>query len=565
MGHLPYGRLPVVCFRRPLMRLMILCFVPVGCSSSDETEPSTNIDVALINGMACRANAPAVGVFTESAAALGIDFIYEPMLPPEEDNPRLQDFSGVGIGDLDGDQQLDLYFAGGGAPDRVFLTATNGPAKYTASTRGGGEDDRARVVTLADIDGDGDLDALLAADSPYQALNDGTGHFGNPTFFERELGTPDVFYNVYGFAAGDTDGDQRLDVLVAVHEQLSGETLLPGAEWLHRGSATGLVDVPNAFPEQGFEDKTFLAILADFDDDGDLDVYEVNDAWSPAELGAGGSTEQIGNRLLQNTDGNFAEVTNSTSGIKVSAMGAAVGDYDNDGLLDLYVTAMLPNTNTLLRNTGGMSFENKTFSADADTLYDEHDVGWGAEFFDANSDGWLDLYVLHGWHTTDDFQHGVPANADHQRNLLLLNDKGTFSHDASATSGLEGDDWSRSPATGDLNRDGFVDVVVGNANGKPYVYLNGCDARPWLTVRLKQPGPNAHAVGARIRVTGGGLTQTRFITAGGSGLFGSSAPEAYFGFPIATETVSVSVRWPATNEITESTIPVRKLATISHR
>jgi len=543
---------------------LVLCGIVLGCSGDSEPAPTAEpVRVDLAEGAQCAADAPSPGIFVESAAALGIDFVYEPMLRPEENNPRLQDFSGVGVGDLDGDGALDLYFSGGGNPDRLYLTGGRGPARFQGVDRGGGEDDRTRVVTLADIDGDGDLDGLVASDSPYSITNDG-GRFAEPVFFDHELATPDVFYNVYGFAAGDVDGDSRLDVLVAVHEQLTGEDLLPGAEWLQRRASAGYADL--ALPPQGFEDKTFLAMLADFDDDGDLDIYEVNDAWSPSELGIeGGSTEQVGNRMLRNDDGSFTDVTTSASGLKVSAMGAALGDYDNDGLLDVYVTAMTPHTNTLLRNVGQMDFVDVTFDADADTLYDEHDVGWGAEFFDANADGWLDLYVLHGWHTTGTFRHNVPANADDQRNVMLFNDRGRFEHDSGA-SGLDGTAWSRSPALGDLNRDGFVDVVVGNAKGAPYVYLNGCDDRPWLSVRLRDTrgcteadpsGCNTHGIGARVRAVVGELTQTRVITAGGHGLFGSSAPEAYFGFPVGTDAIDLQVRWPDGLETTHSVVPRR--------
>jgi len=244
-------------------------------------------------------------------------------------------------------------------------------------------------------------------------------------------------------------------------------------------------------------------------------------------------------------------------------MGGAVGDYNNDGLLDIYVTTMRPEANALLRNNGQMSFSEIALDVDADTLLDEHDVGWGAMFVDADADGFQDLLVLHGWLTDFDYEIG-PTNFQEQANVLLKNNAGLNFEDVTSRAGLSGSGtWSRSPSIGDLNRDGFPDIVVGNANGSAGVYLNGCDDRPWLTVRLRQEGPNIHAIGARVRVLAGGMSQTRYIEAGGNGLYGSSAPEAYFALPVGTETATLEVRWPDAGHTmsTWTDVPARYIVT----
>ena len=105
--------------------------------------------------------------------------------------------------------------------------------------------------------------------------------------------------------------------------------------------------------------------------------------------------------------------------------------------------------------------------------------------------------------------------------------------------------------------------MVGNAQARPYVYLNGCDGRAWLTVALADNPPNGAAIGARVRVTAAGMVQTRHILGGSEGLYGTSAPEAYFGFGTATVgTADVEVRWPDGRVTTHAGVQTRRHVTI---
>ncbi|MEC8024002.1 MAG: VCBS repeat-containing protein [Myxococcota bacterium] len=553
-----------------LITLTSLCLLGSCSSSTDGAAESASsesrLTYTLVAGAACAEGAPPPGVFTEVSQEIGIDFSYDDR-PPWELNPGetvQRDFSGVGVGDLDEDGALDLYFSNSGQPDVYYTTGGRGPLQFQRNIRTG-DTTSSTVVALADITGDGHLDAVLHEFSSYFVAGDGKGGFGEPTLLPNYQQVPEAEYEVYGFAIGDVSGDGWLDIYSAVHLQWASDTWWPGREWLFIGGPSGLVDETSALPQQEVEDRTFLTSLVDLDNDGDLDLFEVNDAWSLYQQGLGDSKELQGNRLLRNDgmrdDGSLVltDITKaSNTGLDVSAMGVAIGDYDNDGLEDLYVTAMLPHTNTLLRNQGDMQFEDSTYDANAFTLEYQHDVAWGAQFVDVDSDGWLDLFVLHGWHTTDDFALGVPTNLDNQPNVLLRNTAGIFEPDDGSAL-LSGDAQSRSPVLGDLNRDGFVDIVVGNADGAPYVYLNGCDDRPWLTVRLElSSGHNRFGIGERIRVKGGGLTQVRVIRSGGDGLYGNSAAEAYFGFPSGTATVDVEVAGKWIRDI-----PVRRLLTIT--
>jgi hypothetical protein len=547
--------------------------------------PSPHESIVLVPGEACRPDAPAPGVFTASSSALGIDFTHSAYPPPDGASRMVfVDYAGVAMADLDGDGWLDLYFTGGGVPDRIYRTAGQGPAVFDASDPGIGWPDEEQqegaalvlpslAVNIADLDGDGIRDVIVVGEDRVGWFrNDGeaaltyAGSLKPPTLDSGRR------YLTVGVATADWDGDGLVDVYVSNHEStLSSETKAwPAEEWFMHNRGGGIFDDRTDWiPVQPVEDKTFLSAMVDLDDDGDVDIYEINDAWSLLDLGLDPTSSEVqGNRVFRNdandsiTPGVHTDVSElSGADIKVAAMGVAVGDYDNDGLPDLYVTAMLPQSNVLLHNEGQLQFTDTTIAMSANTLHADHDVGWGALFLDADSDGWLDLFVAHGYNPVplDDLE-----NPDQQDNVLLHNGSGQGFEDITEKAQVGGAAWSRSPVVGDLNRDGFPDLVVGNADFPPYIYLNGCDDRPWLTVRLVGQSGNLDGIGARIRVTSpAGLTQTRLLVSGSDGLYGSSASEAYFGFPPGTDTVSLSIRWPGGTEVTHENIPIRHLLVVS--
>lgn len=571
-----------------------LLVVALSCSAgpddADETPVPPKDPITIQEGQPCLPGALAPGVFADVGKQLGVEFVHNayPEPDPHDDSPyRWEDFAGVATADLDGDGALDLFFTNGGGLSRVYLTGGRGPMAWQ------GVDFEApeplRVVVVADVDGDGLRDlALLSRVQPLWRRGDGAGGFGDERPIrpggerrQREGQTGRVWsveYSSFSLALGDLDGDGDLDAYVGNQEQFEASgNPVPGAELLLLSDgAGGFEDHSAAIPPRGVDDLTFIASLIDLDDDGDLDIYEVNDAIPLAQLGIEADPiwgEAQGNRLYRNDglDGlgalTLVDVTaGSGADLVVAGMGVAIGDYDNDGLVDLYVTTMLPDHNALLHNDGALAFSNVTDAMGADTMADAHDVGWGAAFFDADMDGWQDLLVLHGFIEAADPSYR--KNLSEQTNVLFHNDGGTSLVDVTGASGLSGPAWSRSVAVGDLNRDGFPDLVVGNVDSAPYVYLNGCDeARPWLTVRLDRPGPNPDGIGARIRVRtvdpdGAERTQTRHLVAGSDGLYGCGAPEGYFGFPVGTGEASIEVRWPDGVVSTWPGIPTRRLVTI---
>jgi hypothetical protein len=566
--------------RRPFAILPVIAALglpPSACSNADApaapaAEVTFEIDgvtVTLTAPAPCRSDAAAPGQFTEARDKLGIDFSYVSMLKTEN-GPEEQDIAGVAMADLDGDGALDLYFGNWGGPDGVYLTGGRGPLAFERVPNDG-KASGAPVVSIVDVDGDGALDVLHGGSQTGTAWSkgDGRGGLGPRTLFPQV----DPFAPIpaaHGFTSADVDGDGYLDICVAFHDvYLEDGQNWPASEWLTAMTDAGLVDRTDALDQSPIDDLTFACSLIDLDDDGDPDLIETNDAHSLASLGLDSTKPEIqGNRILRNDGGVFTDVSaGSNADIKISSMGIALGDYDNDGRPDLYVTSMPPLPSALLRNKGGLVFEDTTYDAEADTLFPEHDVGWGTVFVDADSDGWLDLFVLHGFHLDNNLAAGgVVENRPDQPNVLLRNrGDGTF-EDVTESAGVSDRGWARSPAVGDLDRDGFPDLVVANADGRPAVLLNGCDDRPWLAVTLRSGSHNTRAIGARVRAVGttagapNPKIQSRWVLGGGDGLYGSSAPEVHFGFPAGTDAVNLEVLWPDGKTSRIGGLPVRRHA-----
>ena len=536
--------------------------------------PTSEATLALAEGEACREGTYPPGLFVEASAELGVTFEHVAQFPPGHDRATdgVIDFAGAAIADLDGDSFLDVYLTNAAAADHVYLTGGRGAAKFEVHLRTLAPT-HSNGVTLTDADGDGDRDALITTlEDPLWLENDGSGHF----LAIREINTDTEYLQSWytssvGVAAGDMDLDGKLDLVVSNHLQfaVADHIAMPGRQWLMLGNGDGTWENRSDWlPEHRLGDWTFLTSVMDFDRDGDLDLYVINDTWSLAERGVDPSdTERIGSRLYRNdgvdADGQLqiTDVTEgSGAGLDLSAMGVAVGDYDNDGLLDTYITSATIRPNVLLHNDGGMKFSDRTDEMDAQTLTKLRTAGWGTVFVDVDADGWQDLYVTHGFAPE---KPGLTTNPT-QENVLLHNNAGAIFQEH-VGSGLADTGWSRSPVVGDLNRDGFDDLVVTNVAGPAHVFLNGCDGRPWLTVILVDHLPNRDAIGAEIAVEGGGVSQVRHIHAGSDGLYGSSAPEAYFGFPPSAMTTSVRVRWPDGTSSSFADVTLRRIATITRK
>lgn len=486
------------------------------------------------------------GTFELVNAAVGVTFEHTDYVKTSFGFEGLvQRGGGVAVEDFDGDGALDLYFTNNGGPDEIYLTGGRGPMRY--ESRRLAVDGKAFHLGafVADPDRDGDIDILLTPVGGGAGLlvNDGTGHF-TPRPRVYSWGFP----SLEGAASwGDINGDGQLDLVVAggpVGAAGPGSTEPGGPDRVLLGAGS-LQFTDGSFPLSDPEGAAFLAALLDYDNDGDLDVYVVNDhgqaVWP--------------NRLLRNDGaGGLVDVSEeSGAGLAMDGMGLAVADIDGNGWLDLYVSHMFPYSDELLLNEGG-TFRRAVDEWGANTVAVPGRIAWGTIFIDADSDGREDLFVAHG-SSFGYLGDGFDVAAD-QPNVLLRH-RGDHFEDVSAAAGVDGGASSRSVVEADLDHDGFPDLVVGNLDAAPYVLMNHCDAaRAWVGVRLRSR--TSSAMGARITVEAGGRRHLRELGSGNDGLYGSGPSEVVVGLGDATRVDRVTVRWPDGRTHQFDDLPVRR-------
>ncbi|MEM7159477.1 MAG: CRTAC1 family protein [Myxococcota bacterium] len=417
---------------------------------------------------------------------------------------------GQAWGDIDGDGWLDLVTPGGSAPSLLWHNEHDGTFTLDPST----PDLDAHLDTLGanfvDYDNDGDPDLyLLRHDANVLLRNDG----GTWVDVSAATGVDDPASSTAA-TWGDYDQDGWLDLYVAN----------AGADEdnLYRADGTGHFELANGvLPGRG-KLQAYGTTFSDFDDDGDVDLLVVND-------------KHVGNQMWRN-DGPgcggwcFSDVSAAwNAGMKADSMGVAVGDYDNDGDLDVSITDN--NRHNVMRNelgVGGMGFVDA--SAEAGVLFDA--FGWGTIFFDYDNDGWLDLYVADGNIGTD------PTSR-------LFHNEGGFFADATTDCGCNDVGWAFGVSYADYDLDGAVDFVVGYRGSRHELYRNRTQTgHHWLLVELHGAGPvNRDAVGTRVRVvTTSGQSLMRQVKLGSSVASGNSL-RLHFGLG-DDDIESIEVRWP---------------------
>ena len=240
----------------------------------------------------------------------------------------------------------------------------------------------------------------------------------------------------------------------------------------------------------------------------------------------------------------FSGVAVSEDGTEQGSMGVALGDYNHDGKLDLYVTNFSDQYNTLYRQDGSLSFMDASFAsrlAPASIPF----VGWGTEFVDFENDGWVDLLAVNG-HVYPQVD-GIDAGTSYAQRILYYrnNGDGTFSETAGELgTALVARRPGRGAAFGDIDNDGDIDVVINNLDGAPLVLRNdGGNRNHWITVKTVGTKMNRDALGARVKVTSGDLVQVGEVHSSGS-YISQSDLRLHFGLGSRSKVDLIEVRWP---------------------
>ena len=503
--------------------------------------------------------------FTEVAEASGVRFINM------YGGVRAKDFilettgTGAAFFDYDGDGDLDLFLVNG---SRLGYDASRSLSNALFRNDGDG---RFREVTgpaglesygwgqgafAVDHDNDGDLDLLVTRFGPnlfYRNRGDGT--------FEEvaeEVGLDDPQWGT-GAAFGDLDQDGIADLVVVNYVDFRlEETPGPGEAPFCFFLGIPVMCGPNGLPPapallyRGLPDGRFVrlegraigagryfglgVVFGDLDGDGDLDVYVAND--------------QTPNNFFRNDGGadgfEFTDVGLSAGlaynedGRAQAGMGVDLGDYDNDGRLDIVVTNFSHDYNTIYRAAGGGWFLDESFAAGvAEPSYPY--LGWGAGFRDLDRDGWLDLVVLNG-HVYPEVEGGVTESEYAQRGLVFRNRADGAFHEVPPTA-LGVPRVYRGAAFADYDDDGDPDLLATVMNGAPALFRNDTGTGfAWAGFRLVGRASPRDGVGTRLVLTAGDVTRMREARAAGSYL-ASSDPRVFFGLGADPGPFRARVRW----------------------
>jgi len=447
--------------------------------------------------------------FDDVAAQIGVDYSYGDS----------EYGGGVSFADFDNDGWDDITYASENGVDLYFFKNTNGVFNLV-TFNGISNTSKAKQVIWVDYDNDGDKDFFVTAIEGKNAFysNDGEMNF---TDISSAIGIFQTDLFTYGASFGDIDNDGDLDLFISNRSP-------EDHNYLYRNDSGIYVDITGTSGISLEGQLSFCSIFFDYDKDGLQDIYVSNDK------------EENINRLYKNLgDGVFQDVSDSSNaGVDVSAMSTTLGDFNNDGWFDIYIT----NTpfsqvssiqgNVLLKNNGDGTFTN--VATETGTSFDS--VGWGSVFLDADNDGLLDIYVSSSENGNGSLISSAFYHQQDDETFMIPQDIG-FNTDLRE---------SYTNAIGDINNDGKPEIVVGNDTDNNFLWQNNTlNENNWLKVKLEGVVSNKDGIGNTIEINVDGQSQYRYTLAG-EGYLSQNSFYEFFGTGLSNLIDYVKVTWTST-------------------
>jgi len=483
--------------------------------------------------------------------------------------------SGVALLDYDNDGWLDIYLVNGSTydaengkatPPHAALFHNNHDGTFTdVAAKAAVSNDRWGFgVAVGDYDNDGWPDLYVTNFGKNRLYHN--NHDGTFTDMAEKAGVALGNWST-GPTFGDYDGDGRLDLFVPgyVHYDfqrppIPGSPMVAFPSCEFRGlkvmcGPRGLVGEPDHLfhnngdgtftdvsAKAGVDDKNsyygLTSVFADLNNDGKVDLAVADDS-TPNYLYI-----NKGNGMFE--DASYASgYALNENGKETASMGIAVGDYLNNGWLDLYNTVFSDDYNPLYRNEGDANFTDVSYPSGIAEVTIPF-LGWGTGFLDYDNDGWLDLLTVNG-HVYPGVDQSDWGTTFAQRPLLFHNLKGGKFEVIPPVkgTGLAMTLVGRGAAFGDLFNDGKTDVVINPLDGPPVLLRNvSPDRHHWVGLKLTG-GPKSprDAIGATVYLTAGGMRQRRDVISGGS--FASSNDQRlHFGLGDSASVDQVEIHWP---------------------
>ena len=521
--------------------------------------------------------------FSDQTQAANINFTH---INGVSDHRYLPETMGAGclFFDYNNDGHLDIYLVNSGktcanptkprtqTDEMNVLYRNNGDGTFTDVTVQSGFEKNygyGMGCISADYDNDGDADLYLTNYGKNQLYrNNGDGTFSDVTTI---AGVGDSRWSVSA-SFGDYNLDGLLDLYVVNYLDYQIETAhpcilegihiycgpheYPGVQdTLYRNNGDGTftdVTIKAGVSNAG---KGLGVLFTDYNDDGLPDIFVANDA--------------VEDYLYHNNgDGTFTDVAVSagiaynSEGRATASMGIANGDYDNDGLLDLFITNFSLEVNSLFHNDDDGLYTMTTFETGlAESSFSQ--LGFGTQFLDADNNGTLDLFVANG-HVWDNVSKITPSLSYKQTCQFFTNTGEGIFRDISDIVGafFTSTVVARGAATGDYDNDGDMDILISCSNDKPILLRNDTQVKNnWLKIELVGNKSNFDGIGSKVVVNTEGFTQVKEVVSGGSYASGS-AQSLLFGLGTYTDVLSIEVKWTSGHIQRLKNIPANQIIQI---